>query len=426
MVHKNTRLLILILLTIILTACSGAGPETVQTGVAEELAALEISTLDKNPSPDAGTSDSQPISQETTPRTEPQVAESPEQLETPAETSETSAETQPVSNSAAIGGFLGAELAPFYTLSVNVAGSESATVTAVTFSPDNTMIAAAQSDGTVRLWDSGGGDILFTLTGHTGQVTDLAFSADSALLASAGEDKQVLIWDTEGGTLVKTISTSLIGRAQAVTFSPDGNQVAVGGQNCAVAQYSIWTGLLNRTFPQPGCDLLDSGSVESWGLAYTADGALLITADGQIGEGGSIQIWQLDTYLGAEQVDYFYLGIQDMALSPNGAELAVALIGSSQVTLADAADGSELHTFAGHDHRVNSVTFSPDGRLVVSGSRDATVCIWDAASGFLLRTLEGHTEAVNAVAFSPDGALIASGSDDGTVIVWGVDLAGDE
>jgi WD40 repeat protein len=59
---------------------------------------------------------------------------------------------------------------------------------------------------------------------------------------------------------------------------------------------------------------------------------------------------------------------------------------------------------------VNSVAFSPDGRLLASGSWDNTIRLWDAASGALLRTLEGHTNTVLSVAFSPDGRLLASAS----------------
>ena len=77
-------------------------------------------------------------------------------------------------------------------------------------------------------------------------------------------------------------------------------------------------------------------------------------------------------------------------------------------------------TFEGHTGLITSTAFSPDGRLVVSGSRDRTVRLWSVPQGQALATFSGHTEPVTGVAFHPTGRWIASSSADGAVRAWDV------
>ncbi len=77
-------------------------------------------------------------------------------------------------------------------------------------------------------------------------------------------------------------------------------------------------------------------------------------------------------------------------------------------------------TLKGHGGSVLSVAFSPDGRLLCSGSEDRTIKLWKVETWQEIRTLKGHDGPVTGVAFSPDGKRIASGSADKTVRIWDV------
>jgi WD40 repeat protein len=83
-------------------------------------------------------------------------------------------------------------------------------------------------------------------------------------------------------------------------------------------------------------------------------------------------------------------------------------------------DGSEIRALAGHENRVSAAAFSPDGRLVTTGSFDGTAKIWSIEEGSPVATLKGHTEPLTDVAFSQDGQSVVTASRDRTARIWRV------
>jgi WD40 repeat protein len=115
----------------------------------------------------------------------------------------------------------------------------------------------------------------------------------------------------------------------------------------------------------------------------------------------------------------------------NNLRLAVALVVLFYVQARGQAHNPEVLVQAGHASVVMSLTFSPDGRICASGSRDQTIKLWDTQTGHLLRTLTGHEGRVTRLVFSADGQALVSESeagqsfadndDDDTNILWQVD-----
>ncbi|UKO96586.1 nSTAND1 domain-containing NTPase [Nostoc sp. UHCC 0870] len=107
--------------------------------------------------------------------------------------------------------------------------------------------------------------------------------------------------------------------------------------------------------------------------------------------------------------------VTSVSFSPDGEVLASGSADNSIHLWRN--DGKLINTLTGHSDGVNSVVFSPDGEILASASADSTIKLWNR-SGKLLTTLNGHNQAVNSVSFSPDSKIIVSGSADNTVKLW--------
>jgi WD40 repeat protein len=99
--------------------------------------------------------------------------------------------------------------------------------------------------------------------------------------------------------------------------------------------------------------------------------------------------------------------------------LAVGLQSPDIITF-DVITGSEAALLLGHDDWVTSLTFSLDGRSLVSGSQDTTLKLWDVQTGGVIKTFHGHTDYVFSISLSLDQTIVASGSGDETIRLWNI------
>ena len=308
----------------------------------------------------------------------------------------------------------------------------SASVTAVTFSPDGNALASASADATIKLWDVKTGGLLTTLSGHGGVVSSVAFSPDGKTLASGSNDAEVILWDIATGKAPATL-LGHSGKVKCLAFSTDGAWLASGSADRTIRLWNAKTGELKA--------ILEGHSRGVFCLAFSPDGKSL--ASGSADE--NVKFWSVERACetAAPLAQCAKRGaIMSLAFSPDGGDLAMAT--------PDFVEVWELahprRRFALKQHKGStwwSARYSPQGALLAIGSgvkyahairvntkkgfstgsyqaKDNEISIWDAKTGHELRRLKGHHEAVRALDLSPDGTLLASGSGDKTVMLWDV------
>jgi WD40 repeat protein len=298
-------------------------------------------------------------------------------------------------------------------------------ITDIVYSPDGSLIATASLDGSVRFWDAVDGSPIRELTGHSGGVNSIAFSPDGQQIVSGSDDRTAIIWNVADGSVQKILTPLMESRVVEVEFSPDGSLVAMGGNRCVVELRRVPSGILSRTIVPLGCAPGNpGGSVDFWGLEFNEDGSRVLTGDGRPCCGGGILQWtETANYTPPEVLQTGNVVVRDMALSPDGSEIALALVGLSDFWLLDASTGSAKTVLTDHVFRVNDVEYSPDGSLLASASNDTGIGIWRAADGTLLQMLHEHRLQATSIAFSPDGRNLVTGSHEGEIHIWDIEDA---
>jgi WD40 repeat protein len=344
----------------------------------------------------------------------------------------------------------------------------------VSFSPDGQVLAAACANE-IRLWDMTTEAVRTISTRHFGRINSIAFAPNQRMLASGGNDGTVELWDVRTGKALPvapprpagaelvtqarpesirlgdsteipwSIAVSADGRSIAVggnngsiwicdaitgavkirlvhgpnfvrdlLFFPDGRSLAVGGDDMSVRVYDVASGRERLALAKPGQALRSW-----WCLAQTPDARFLIATEGVLGEPAPILTWELSTGKIRSVLRGHSDYIRTLSVTPDGALLASGS-GDETIKIWDLASGTELFTLRGHLGQVLSIAFAPEGRWLASGSEDKTVRLWDISRRREVARLNGHLASVQSVAFTPDGTRLASTSREGRIYLWDV------
>ena len=281
-------------------------------------------------------------------------------------------------------------------------------ILSVTFSPKEQLLAAADSNGRIYLWEVGIRQPISICQGHTDWVRSIAFSPDGKVIASSSDDLTIRIWDVSSGQCLNILQGHSAW-VWSVTFSSDGKKLASSSYDQAVKIWDISSGQCLYT--------LEEHDDYIWSVAFSSDSKQLVSGS----HDQTIKIWDVFSGKCLHTLQGHTDKILSVAFNSDTDENTIAS-GSDDKTVKiwDITTHQCLHTLQGHIDRVWSVNFSPDGQTIASSSEDQTVKVWDVSSGQCLHTLEGHTNRIRSIAFSPNGQTIASGSDDQTVRIWDV------
>jgi WD40 repeat protein len=292
----------------------------------------------------------------------------------------------------------------------------------VAFAPDGKTVMT-QAEGALILWDP--------RTGRERQrwsdKTFVAFAPGGDTLLK--EQDTLVQWQPATGKTLRTFQAyerpyPAYSSEVRVVFSRDGKTMVSGAQDRTIRLWDFETGKelwrakrtnKDRRFPA------DIGS--HWPLGFTHDDKAVIS----IGHDTVIRFWDVKT---GKELRWFRTDADEVALSPDGRFLVgigehVAdpagkseTRGSAPPRMWDLTKGEPKPTEL-HPKAARAVTFSPDGSVVALALGSEIVLV-ERASGKELRRLKGHTDHVLDLAFSPDGRLLVSGSYDLTALVWDV------
>ncbi len=148
--------------------------------------------------------------------------------------------------------------------------------------------------------------------------------------------------------------------------------------------------------------------------ALSPDGMRVVTAYDK-----TARVWETESgKLVATLYGHFY--VNSATFSPDGKRVVTTSYDKTARVL-EVDSGKTIATFQEHAASVNSAKFSPNGKRVVTASDDSTARVWAADSGEIIATFKEHTGPVYSATFSPDGKRIVTASWDRTARVWEAD-----
>lgn len=333
-------------------------------------------------------------------------------------------------------------------------------VNVVAWSPDGSTLALGTTSGIFLYHAREKDPYLFIDTKFN--VTAMVFNPDGSEIAAGSPDGEVTVWNSASGKLAQSftykqpvsdrIATSPSRFVTALSYSPNGKNIAVGFQNGTINYFSVdqRTVLLAADEVPAVEDLVVSGdgrfiyvsngerTISVWDIQTqqttlelinpTPINKLSISRERQFllagGIANSVYVWDLfeqrhiTSFInlgGAAAAFDFSYDDKYVALGVNTGEVRIFAMPGSE-------DYSKTHLplqiIKGYDHPIRTVAFSPNQLVVAAGNWEEGLKLWDALSGEPLFSLDQSMRAIHEIHFSADGSWLATSHEDTTVRIW--------
>jgi WD40 repeat protein len=273
--------------------------------------------------------------------------------------------------------------------------------TAIT--PDNATVVSVGADEKLHQFSAANGMQTAALTGHKGAINSVALAPNGQFAVTGGADGTVRIWGPLTAAAKETAKAAHSGPVRQVLVTPDSGRVLSIGDDKHLRIWDAKTGKEQRAIP------VGEGPI---GLAMTSDASKVATA-------GADKVAKVWTIAEGKAITSVSLPgpAQAVAISPNGARLAVAFNQdkANRLRVYDVASGREVQALPDAAGPVRSLAFLADNRTLIAAGEDKAVTVHDVAVTAAFPVQPG---GVVGMALHPSAPQAITAGADKTVKLW--------
>ena len=284
-------------------------------------------------------------------------------------------------------------------------------ITSVAFNDAGTGFAAGDLAGGLRFWQRVEGELPRLVSvqaeAHADSVDWLFCSSDGVLFASGSADGTTCLWDVTQPDVPKLFRAfaSSVPSHLGIPISRNLSTLAVFEEPDSLFAVSLFESEPPRIVWEGGGREVSAfaWSRKATHLAVGLEDGRVVLIDGASGT----EVWE--SSLHSASISSLSFSLDETLVAAGSYDLSVMVW---------EADTGKLRCFFPTRSLVESVSFGPDGTRLACALSSSRIDVWDIASGTRLCQLRGHDNRVTSGMFSPDGSWLLSGSDDGTVKLW--------